>query len=86
MAMLRHIPTGRLYHYSDYLWQRGDMEEVTEEQLIEAVEEEVEAAPVEEDASAEFSKLDAILKAAEESGIENNVPPPVSKSRIRRAK
>lgn len=31
--MLRHIPTGRLYHYSQDLWNRGDMEEVTEEQL-----------------------------------------------------
>jgi len=33
--MLRHIPTGRLYHYSQDLWNRGDMEEVTEEQLVE---------------------------------------------------
>jgi len=33
--MLRHIPTGRLYHYSQDLWNRGDMEEVTEEQLDE---------------------------------------------------
>ena len=31
--MLRHIPTGRMYHYSQDLWNRGDMEEVTEEQL-----------------------------------------------------
>lgn len=33
MAMLRHIPTGRLFHFTQELWDRGDMEEVTAEQL-----------------------------------------------------
>lgn len=35
MSLLRHTPTGRIYIYTDLLWDRGDMEEIGEEQANE---------------------------------------------------